>query len=45
MPSLHAATLFCVGSYHIGKERAYLGAAAALGWRVHCAPAKHKVGS
>lgn len=39
-----AATLFVVGSYHIGKERAYLGAAAALGWRVHCTPAKHRVG-
>lgn len=41
--TLHAATLFVVGSYHIGKERAYLGAAAALGWRVHCTPAKHRV--
>lgn len=37
------ATLFVVGSYHIGKERAYLGAAAALGWRVHCTPAKHRL--
>ena len=26
--------LFVVGSYRIGKERFYLGAAAALGWRV-----------
>ena len=37
------ATLFVVGAYHIGKERCYLGAAAALGWRVHCAPAKRRV--
>jgi DNA cross-link repair 1A protein len=37
------ATLFVVGSYHIGKERAYLGAAAALGWRVHCTPTKHRL--
>jgi hypothetical protein len=36
--------LFVVGSYHVGKERAYLGAAHALGWRVHCSPAKHRVG-
>jgi hypothetical protein len=28
------ATLFVVGSYHIGKERAYLGAAQALGMQV-----------
>lgn len=28
------ATLFFVGSYHIGKERAYLGAAQALGIKV-----------
>ncbi len=33
-----------MGSYHIGKERAYLGAAHQLGWRVHCPPAKRKVG-
>ncbi len=32
-----------VGSYHIGKERAYLGAAHQLGWRVHCAPAKRRL--
>lgn len=37
------ATLFVVGSYHIGKERAYLGAAHQLGWRVHCAPAKRRL--
>lgn len=30
------ATLFVVGSYHIGKERAYLGAAQQLGLRVRC---------
>jgi DNA cross-link repair 1A protein len=29
-----AACLFVVGSYHIGKERAYLGAAQALGCKV-----------
>lgn len=28
------ASLFVVGSYHIGKERAYLGAAEALGLKV-----------
>lgn len=33
-----------VGSYHIGKERAYLGAAHQLGWQVHCTPSKRKVG-
>ena len=42
-PPLFPATLFVVGAYHIGKERAYLGAAAALGWRVHCSPAKARV--
>ena len=31
----HPQTLFIVGSYRIGKERAYLGAAKALGWKVH----------
>ncbi|KAK9918001.1 hypothetical protein WJX75_000449 [Coccomyxa subellipsoidea] len=31
----HPDTLFIVGSYRIGKERAYLGAAKALGWKVH----------
>eukprot|EP00878_Enallax_costatus_P007518 GHUV01007874.1.p1 GENE.GHUV01007874.1~~GHUV01007874.1.p1 ORF type:complete len:518 (+),score=175.46 GHUV01007874.1:1203-2756(+) len=34
------ATLFVVGSYHIGKERAYLGAAQALGIKVYAAAAK-----
>ena len=38
-------TLFVVGSYHIGKERAYLGPARQLGWRVYCPPNKMKVGS
>ena len=38
------ATLFVVGSYHIGKERAYLGAAAQLGWKVWCPAAKRRVG-
>ena len=28
-------TLFVMGSYRIGKERAYLGAAKALGYRCH----------
>lgn len=36
-------TLFVVGSYRIGKERAYLGAARALGWRVFCTAEKRKV--
>lgn len=31
----HPATLFVMGSYRIGKERAYLGAAKALGWQVY----------
>ncbi|CAG9463033.1 unnamed protein product [Pedinophyceae sp. YPF-701] len=35
-------TLFVVGSYHIGKERAYLGAARALGWRVYCSANKRR---
>ncbi len=37
------ATLFVVGSYHIGKERAYIGPARALGWRIYCPPAKLRV--
>lgn len=44
LPPCRAATLFVVGSYHIGKERAYLGAAQQLGWRVHAPPQKQKVG-
>ncbi|KAK9826872.1 hypothetical protein WJX81_002566 [Elliptochloris bilobata] len=36
-------TLFVVGSYRIGKERAYLGAARAMGWRVFCNADKRKV--
>jgi DNA cross-link repair 1A protein len=36
-------TLFVCTSYHIGKERAYLGAAHALGWRVWVPPAKRRV--
>ena len=39
------ATLFVVGSYHIGKERAYIGPARALGWRIYCPPAKLRVSS
>ena len=35
-------TLFVVGSYRIGKERAYLGAARALRWKVFCTPDKRK---
>ena len=36
-------TLFVVGSYRIGKERAYLGAARAMGgWRVFCNADKRK---
>ncbi len=31
----HPHTLFIVGSYRIGKERAYLGASKALGWKVY----------
>jgi DNA cross-link repair 1A protein len=37
------ATLFLVGAYHIGKERAIFGAAQALGLRVWCSPAKRRV--
>lgn len=37
------STLFVCSSYHIGKERAYFGAAAALGWRVWVPPAKRRV--
>lgn len=36
-------TLLVVSSYHIGKERAYLGAAAALGLKVYVPPAKQRV--
>lgn len=36
-------TLFVVGSYHIGKERAFLGAAKALDFRIWCHQAKKKV--
>lgn len=36
-------TLFVVGSYRIGKERAFLGAARAMGgWRVFCNVDKRK---
>ena len=35
-------TLFVVGSYRIGKERAYLGAARAMRWKVFCTPDKRK---
>ncbi|KAK9832766.1 hypothetical protein WJX84_012067 [Apatococcus fuscideae] len=36
-------TLFVVGAYHIGKERAFLGAAKALQWPVWVAPEKLRV--
>jgi hypothetical protein len=36
----HPDTLFLCAAYHIGKERAYFGAAAALGWRVWAPSAK-----
>eukprot|EP00884_Botryococcus_braunii_P004419 jgi/Botrbrau1/13979/Bobra.117_2s0009.1 len=35
--------LLVVGSYHIGKERAYLGLAAAFKWKVWVSPAKMRV--
>eukprot|EP00198_Chlamydomonas_reinhardtii_P013635 XP_001702972.1 predicted protein [Chlamydomonas reinhardtii] len=37
------ATLFVVAAYHIGKERAFLGAAQQLGAKVWAAPDKRKV--
>jgi DNA cross-link repair 1A protein len=36
------ATLFVCMSYHIGKERAYFGAALILGWKIWVSPAKRK---
>ena len=48
MKEAHAAepsTLFVIGSYHIGKERAFFSAAHALGFRIWCDPGKKKVGS
>ena len=36
-------TLFVVGSYHIGKERAFFGAAKALDFKIWCHQAKKKV--
>ena len=36
-------TLFACSSYHIGKERAYFGAAAALQWKIWVTPAKRRV--
>lgn len=38
-------TLFVVGSYHIGKERAFFGAARALGFKIWCHAAKKQVPS
>ncbi|KAG2453744.1 hypothetical protein HYH02_001955 [Chlamydomonas schloesseri] len=38
-----AATLFVVAAYHIGKERAFLGAAQQLGTKVWATPDKRKV--
>lgn len=39
----HPRTLFLISSYHVGKERAYLGAAARLGWRVWAPPTKRRL--
>ena len=41
----HTAQLVALqcGSYHIGKERAYLGAAKLLGWKVWCDANKRRV--
>ena len=39
------STLFVIGSYHIGKERAFFSAAQALGFRIWCDPGKKKVRS
>lgn len=36
-------TLFVVGAYHIGKEKAYLSPARQLGYLVYCEPAKLRV--
>lgn len=33
-------TLFVIGAYGIGKERAFLGTARALGWKIWCDPQK-----
>ena len=38
-------TLFVVGSYHIGKERAFFGAARALSFKIWCHAAKKQVAS
>ena len=43
--SAEPSTLFVIGSYHIGKERAFFSAAEALGFRIWCDPGKKKVGS
>lgn len=46
MREAHAAerkTLFVVGSYHIGKERAFFGAARAVGFKIWCHAAKKRV--
>ncbi len=46
MREAHAAerkTLFVVGSYHIGKERAFFGAARAMGFKIWCHAAKKRV--
>lgn len=39
----HPETLFVCSSYHIGKERAYFGAATALGWKIWVPPTKQRV--
>lgn len=33
-------TVFVIGAYGIGKERAFLGTARALGWKIWCDPQK-----
>ncbi|DBA94095.1 TPA: DNA cross-link repair 1A protein [Trebouxia sp. C0004] len=46
MREAHAAerkTLFVVGSYHIGKERAFFGAARAMGFKIWSHTAKKRV--
>lgn len=41
--TLNSNTLFVCMSYHIGKERAYFGAAALLGWRIWVPPNKARL--
>jgi len=39
----HPSTLFVCSSYHVGKERAYFGAAHLLGFKVWVEPAKRRI--